>query len=71
MVQYVSGESTTDLIVYLRNHEEDIGDKINDFDDLSLIFYELIGHHANPSVTITKDELRFIQKRLNDLKEQP
>ena len=70
MIQYVSGECTSKLMEYLLNHEEDICMGINDMDDLKSIFYELIGRLPQlDSPIITEDELRFIQKRIQD-KEQ-
>ena len=40
----VSSESTSLLMTYLLNHESDIAWRANDFEDLRLIFIELIGH---------------------------
>jgi len=65
----ISSSTHANLIDYLHNHEEDIADGINDFGSLLGVFAEIMERKPNPSVTITKDELRFIQKRLNDIKE--
>ena len=55
-----------ELSEYLSAHEEDIADGINDFGDLRLTFNDIMDREPRPSVVITPDEIRFIQKRIKD-----
>ena len=72
MIKHTSAGATSALMTYLLNHQADIANDVDDFADLYLIFYELIGFAprktANRSI---KEQIAEIEGSMDYVRSLP